>query len=124
MNNNTNNDNNNMNMNNDIDNDIDNCKENYKKIIKNLENFTGKLDKTFDSEMCKNIDYKEKYEQIIRNLEDFAEKLDEIIDSKMSSRSFSMEDIIRKNAYCLALEKDKNTIYNIIEGKKFYEYDY
>ena len=33
--------------------------------------------------------------------------------------TYSPEDSIRKSSYCLALERDKNAIQNIINGREF-----
>lgn len=37
----------------------------------------------------------------------------------MEQAPLSPEDSIRKSSYCLALERDKNAIQNIINGREF-----
>lgn len=41
------------------------------------------------------------------------------IDKEMSKEPLSVEDSIRKSSYCLALERDKNAIIDILQGKDF-----
>lgn len=52
-------------------------------------------------------------------LEAFAKYLDKAIDKEYEKLPISPEDAIRKNSYCLALEKDKNAILNILAGRDF-----
>lgn len=40
---------------------------------------------------------------------------------EMSKEPLSVEDSIRKSSYCLALERDKNAISDILQGKDFAE---
>lgn len=63
--------------------------------------------------------YKKKYWDIVNNLKDFVGFIDQIIDSEMGKLPLSDADAIRKNSYCLALERDKNAILNILQGKDF-----
>lgn len=56
---------------------------------------------------------------IKERLEAFIEYLDQAIDKEYESLPMSAEDAIRKNAYCLALERDKNAILNILAGRDF-----
>jgi hypothetical protein len=56
---------------------------------------------------------------IVTRLNDFVRFLDKTIDDEMSKMPLSPEDSIRKNSYCLALEKDKNAIINILNGNDF-----
>ena len=56
---------------------------------------------------------------MITRLKEFAEYLDKVIDKEYEKLSISPEDAIRKSSYCLALERDKNAIWNIISGKDF-----
>lgn len=58
---------------------------------------------------------------IIERLQKFIKFLDKEIDKEMTKESLSPEDAIRKNSYCLALERDKNSILNIISGREFNE---
>mgnify|MGYP007064934131 FL=1 len=56
----------------------------------------------------------------LRNrLEEFAKALDDMIDKEFSKEPISDMDAMRKSAYCLALERDKNSIINILEGRKY-----
>lgn len=41
------------------------------------------------------------------------------IDKELSKEPLSVEDSIRKSSYCLALERDKNAIIDILQGKDF-----
>ncbi len=45
--------------------------------------------------------------------------LDKTIDKEYEKVAISKEDIIRKNAYCMVLQKDKLAIENILYGKEF-----
>ncbi|WP_024346056.1 hypothetical protein [Lacrimispora indolis] len=55
----------------------------------------------------------------ITRLKEFAEYLDKVIDKEYEKLPMSPEDTIRKSSYCLALERNKNAIWNIINGKDF-----
>lgn len=58
----------------------------------------------------------------LRNrLEEFVKALNDIIDKEFEKEPLSDMDAIRKSSYCLALERDKNSIINIIEGRKYWE---
>lgn len=63
--------------------------------------------------------YKKKYWDIVNNLKDFVGFLDQTIDHEMDKIPLSDADAIRKSSYCLALERDKNAILNILQGKYF-----
>ena len=52
-------------------------------------------------------------------LQVFVDYLDKAIDKEFEKESLSVEDVIRKNSYCLALERDKNAILNILAGRDF-----
>lgn len=56
---------------------------------------------------------------IKERLEVFVDYLDRIIDKEYENLPISAEDAIRKNSYCLALERDKNAILNILAGRNF-----
>ena len=56
---------------------------------------------------------------LIENLERFVKFLDNAIDEEYSKPPLTRDDMIRKNAYCLALERDKNAIINILNGEDF-----
>ena len=56
---------------------------------------------------------------LIENLERFVKFLDNAIDEEYSKPSLTRDDMIRKSAYCLALERDKNAIINILNGEDF-----
>lgn len=60
---------------------------------------------------------------IEERLKEFVEHLDKVIDDEYDKLPLSQEDAIRKNAYCLALEKDKNAILNILSGYDYYHID-
>ena len=45
--------------------------------------------------------------------------LDGAIGEEMSRIPASTEDVIRKSSYCLALEKNKNALINILHGREF-----
>lgn len=49
----------------------------------------------------------------------FTDYLEKTIDKEMEQAPLSPEDSIRKSSYCLALERDKNAIQNIINGREF-----
>ena len=49
----------------------------------------------------------------------FVEFLNKLIDKEMSQEPLSVEDSIRKNSYCLALEQDKNAVLNILNDQEF-----
>lgn len=52
-------------------------------------------------------------------LQAFVSYLDKVIDKEFEKEPLSVEDAIRKNSYCLALERDKNAILNILDGRDF-----
>ena len=54
---------------------------------------------------------------IIDQLKEFTDYLDKVIDRELMKEPLSEGDSIRKCAYCTALERDKNALLNIIEGK-------
>ena len=54
-------------------------------------------------------------------LKEFVKALDDMIDKEFSKEPISDMDAMRKSAYCLALERDKNSIINILEGRKYWE---
>lgn len=56
---------------------------------------------------------------IIQRLNEFVEFLDRKIDSEYEKLPLSTEDAIRKNSYCLALERDKRAIQSILNGHDF-----
>ena len=56
---------------------------------------------------------------LITRLKEFVSFLDKTIDEEYSKMPLTRDDSIRKNAYCLALERDKNAIINILNGKDF-----
>lgn len=56
---------------------------------------------------------------IIQRLNEFVEFLDRKINSEYEKLPLSTEDAIRKNSYCLALERDKRAIQNILNGHDF-----
>lgn len=58
---------------------------------------------------------------IKEELERFVDYLNKSIDNELTRNHLSKEDDIRKCSYCLALERDKNAIINILNGKKFNE---
>lgn len=58
---------------------------------------------------------------IKEELERFVDFLDATIENELTRNHLSKEDDIRKCSYCLALERDKNAIINILNGKKFNE---
>ena len=64
-------------------------------------------------------DYRKKYSNMVNSLKDFNVFLDNNIDAEMDKLPVSNMDAIRKNSYCLALERCRNSIFNILEGKPF-----
>ena len=52
-------------------------------------------------------------------LERFVEGIDEAIDVEYEKLPISTEDAVRKNTYCLALEKCKTAILNILDDREF-----
>ena len=60
---------------------------------------------------------------LVERLEEFVKFLDETIDKEYENPASTANELIRKNSYCLALERDKNAIINILNGKRYYEYE-
>lgn len=58
---------------------------------------------------------------IIQRLKEFVKFLDKTIGAEYDKLPLSTEDAIRKNSYCLALERDKRAIQNILKG---HDYNY
>lgn len=52
-------------------------------------------------------------------LKDFVEYIDKAIEAEYDNFPLSPEDAIRKNSYCLALQRDQNAILNILNGHDF-----
>lgn len=52
-------------------------------------------------------------------LQRFVKFLDKEIDKEMTKEPLSPEDAIRKSSYCLAMERNQNSILNILEGREF-----
>ncbi len=52
-------------------------------------------------------------------LREFVEYIDKAIDAEYDKFPLSTEDAIRKNSYCLALQRDQNAILNILNGHDF-----
>ena len=75
-----------------------------------------------NNECTKEPTEKDSKDLIIR-LKEFVQFLDDTIDKEYSKESLSRDDLVRKNAYCMALEKDKNAIINMLNGKDFYDYE-
>lgn len=57
------------------------------------------------------------FKRVINQLKDFTDYLDKIIDRELMKEPLSEGDSIRKCAYCTVLERDKNALLNIIDGK-------
>lgn len=77
--------------------------------------------KKYGEDISKDVDdvYIDKYTAMIGNLQKFISFLDNSIGAEMDKPSVSIMEAIRKSSYCLALERCKNSIYNILEGKPF-----
>lgn len=60
---------------------------------------------------------RQSYVTLTNKLKEFTDYLDKVIDREMMKEPLSEGDSIRKCAYCTALERDKNALLNIIEGK-------
>lgn len=56
-------------------------------------------------------------------LQEFIDYLDQAIDKEYDKLPISSEDAIRKSSYCLALERDKNALINILNGKRYCDVD-
>lgn len=62
---------------------------------------------------------KDKHSDLLGRLGRFVQFLDNAIDKEFEKLPLSPEDAIRKSSYCLALERDKNAIISIMNGKEF-----
>lgn len=60
---------------------------------------------------------RQSYVTLINKLKEFTDYLDKVIDRELMKDPLSEGDSIRKCAYCTALERDKNALLNIINGK-------
>ena len=56
---------------------------------------------------------------IVEKLQELVKFLEEDVKSIMNDSSWSTENSIRNHSYCIALEKTKNSIINIINGTPF-----
>ena len=56
-------------------------------------------------------------------LQEFIDYLDQAIDKEYDKLPISSEDAIRKSSYCLALERDKNALINILNRKRYCDVD-
>ena len=71
------------------------------------------------NEKTKGFVESEDSKDMIARLKEFIVYLDKTIDDEMSKMPLSPEDAIRKSSYCLALERDKGAVINILNGKDF-----
>lgn len=88
--------------------------ENGKKWLSKEERrvYEHNAEEKVETESCDSKD-------MITRLKEFVEYLDKAIDSEYEKMPLSVEDSIRKNSYCIALERTKNSIHNILNGKDF-----
>lgn len=77
-----------------------------------LRAFENSKKEKYNNELSDNKD-------LIIRLKEFIEFLDKIIDAEYDKFPVSPEDAIRKNSYCLALERNKRAIQNILNGHDF-----
>lgn len=68
-------------------------------------------------------DYVEDEMTLKKRLQEFIDYLDQAIDKEYDKLPISSEDAIRKSSYCLALERDKNALINILDGKRYCDVD-
>lgn len=65
------------------------------------------------------------YGKLIPSIEDrlwrFIEFLDKKIDEELEREPLSQSDSIAKCSYSLALERDKNALINILDGREFHD---
>lgn len=63
--------------------------------------------------------------KLIPSIEDrlwrFVDFLDKKIDKELEREPLSQSDSIAKCSYSLALERDKNALINILDGREFYD---
>lgn len=75
----------------------------------------------FISRWMKHFNWKEG--EFVKSIEDrlkeFIEYIDKVIEAEYDKFPLSPEDAIRKNSYCLALQRDQNAIMNILNGHDF-----
>ena len=56
---------------------------------------------------------------IVERLQSFVKGIDQTIDNEYEKLPISTEDAVRKSSYCLALERCKTAISNILNGREF-----
>lgn len=83
----------------------------------------GKWIKWATKEETRIYQNKDKKETIKVNLKDFVDFLDEEIDRQLTREPLSSEDNIMKCTYATAYEKVKTSLLNIVEGRKYNEYN-
>ena len=83
-------------------------KEERESVNKYIESISKPTGNTFTSTIKERLDR-------------FINAIDETIDVEYEKLPISTEDAIRKNTYCLALEKCKTAILNILNGREFNE---
>ena len=81
----------------------------------------GAWQKWLNKNDLKTFQYNSKQDYVEKRFNSFIEYLNKLIDNEMEGLPISAEDAIRKNAYCLGLERCKNSIINILNGKEYYE---
>lgn len=77
--------------------------------------------RAFEHSIKKNSKCNENDVALITKFNDFVEYLDKLIDLEMDKMPLSPEDAIRKSSYCLALERSKNSILNILAGREYWD---
>lgn len=60
-------------------------------------------------------------ETMTRRLEELVKAIDKEVDDRMGALPVSIEDSLSKSSYCMAMDKVKYAIQNILEGKDFYD---
>lgn len=83
--------------------------------------------KWLNKEEIRAFKHKDKEDNVVnstieKRIEDFIKFLDEAIDNEYS-KGFTENpmETMRRSSYCLALERDKNSLINILQG---HDYDY
>lgn len=83
----------------------------------------GKWQKWLSKDEFRVFEHDKAYEYLIDNLNNFIDFLDKEIDRQLEREPLSVEDNIMKNSWAYAYENVKDCLINIVNGRRYNEYD-
>ena len=83
----------------------------------------GKWQKWLNKDEVKLWEYNNKNNNLKANIEEFIDILDKEIDKQIERKPLSLEDNISKCTYATAYEKTKIALENILNGRRYCDYE-